>query len=294
MPYQWIKRYEKVIEAHHKWGLCGILENIHYGFHPSFITDLEKQMFFTNSEEPEKILRDLLIRDYGEENFDTIDKAMHIWSDAITHYVPTNEDQYTAFRVGPSFPLWTIQNSAGWPSSFGKYPSPKHALFGNGIFHNRYIPCYEMDYISLLGFRIHHQIKEFEILRDKLFEGIKVLESIENRSIALQKLINIGWFMYRTTLTVLNLNNMFILMHKLDIVETKEEGKELLARIERILLSEKENVEKTIPLVQFDSRLGWEPSMEYTTDEAALRWKLKQLDIEINHRLPLFKTKATL
>ncbi len=294
MPYQWIKRYEKTVEAHYKWGMCGIKENIHYGFHPSFIVDLEKQMFFTNGKKPAEVVRDLLIRDFGEENIEAVDKAMHIWSDAITHYVPTNEDQYGAFRVGPSYPLWTHNGWSGGHPDDGKYPSPRYAIFGNKIFMNKYVPRYEHNYTSLPGIRMHNHIKEFMIMRDMLLEGINVLEAIKNPNNALQKLINIGWFMYRTTVTVLNVKNLFILMHKLDIVESKDEAKKLLDGIEEILLSEKKNVEATIPLVQVDSRLGWEPSMEYTTDEAALRWKLKQLDIELNHRMPLYRTKSEL
>ncbi|MBQ2719262.1 MAG: hypothetical protein IJF73_04260, partial [Clostridia bacterium] len=53
---------------------------------------------------------------------------------------------------------------------------------------------------------------------------------------------------------------------------------------------ERENVLATIPLVQLDSRLGWEPSMEYACDEDALRWKLDQLDYELNSFIP--KTRA--
>lgn len=289
MPYQWIKRYEKTVEAHYKWGMCGVLENIHYGFYPSFITDLEKQMFFTNGKNSTEIVHDLLVRDYGEENFETIDKAMHIWSDAITHYIATNEDQYGAFRIGPSYPIWSQIGG-----NDGKYPSPEHAIFGNTIYFNQYTPDYEKNYTSLPGIRMHNHIKEFSIMRDMLLDGIKVLETIQNPDDELQKLINIGWFMYRTTLTVLNVKNFYILMSKLNIVETNTDAKKMLNEMEEILLNEKENVKATIPLVQMDSRLGWEPSMEYTTDEAALRWKLKQLDIELNERLPLFRTKSEL
>ena len=214
---------------------------------------------------------------------------MHIWSDAITHYIATNEDQYGAFRIGPSYPIWS---QIGWND--GKYPSPKHAIFGNTIYFNQYTPDYEKNYTSLPGIRMHNHIKEFSIMRDMLLDGIKVLETIQNPDDELQKLINIGWFMYRTTLTVLNVKNFYILMSKLNIVETNTDAKKILNEMEEILLNEKENVKATIPLVQMDSRLGWEPSMEYTTDEAALRWKLKQLDIELNERLPLFRTKSEL
>ena len=46
---------------------------------------------------------------------------------------------------------------------------------------------------------------------------------------------------------------------------------------ERILKSERENVERALPLVQMDSRLGWEPSMEYVCDKWHLEWKIRQV-----------------
>ena len=41
--------------------------------------------------------------------------------------------------------------------------------------------------------------------------------------------------------------------------------------------------------MRLDSRLGWEPSMEYVGDEKALRWKLRQLDFDINYTINDFK-----
>ena len=37
------------------------------------------------------------------------------------------------------------------------------------------------------------------------------------------------------------------------------------------------NAKNTIPLVEKDSRLGWEPSMEYVTDKKMLEWKIRQV-----------------
>ena len=61
-----------------------------------------------------------------------------------------------------------------------------------------------------------------------------------------------------------------------------------------ILLKEKENVLDTIPIVKLDSRLGWEPSMDYTTDEKALKWKLRQLDYELNIKLAMYRKANSL
>ena len=39
-------------------------------------------------------------------------------------------------------------------------------------------------------------------------------------------------------------------------------------------------------IVMVDSRLGWEPSMEYMTDRAHLEWKLEQLRRVVEEELP--------
>ena len=45
-----------------------------------------------------------------------------------------------------------------------------------------------------------------------------------------------------------------------------------------ILDDEEANVRETIPVVEYDSALGWEPTMFYICDRANLEWKLRQLD----------------
>ena len=52
-----------------------------------------------------------------------------------------------------------------------------------------------------------------------------------------------------------------------------------LNQIKELLYSERENVLDTIPLVEADSRLGWEPRMDYVCDRSHLEWKLRQLSI---------------
>ena len=122
-----------------------------------------------------------------------------------------------------------------------------------------------------------------------MLEGIEILETTENPCDGLLKLSNLGKFIYRTVLTVLNVKKHFIIKRKLSIAETHEECARLLDAMEEIILAEKANVEATIPIVNGDSRLGWEPTMEYITDEEALRWKLRQLDYELNNRFPLYR-----
>lgn len=98
MPFQWIKRYKGLLEAHEQWELCGLMESHHYGFWPSFISDIAKRAFYGD-----EILTDIVtdvVQSYFGSN-PSVEQALAKWSEAITHYTPTDEDQYGAFRIGP-------------------------------------------------------------------------------------------------------------------------------------------------------------------------------------------------
>ena len=49
------------------------------------------------------------------------------------------------------------------------------------------------------------------------------------------------------------------------------------------------NAEDTIPLVEADSRLGWEPTMEYMTDREHLEWKIRQVKSVIEYDIAKFR-----
>ena len=48
-----------------------------------------------------------------------------------------------------------------------------------------------------------------------------------------------------------------------------------------------------IPLVESDSRLGWEPSMEYMTDRSHLEWKVAQVRGVLDDEIPEYRAKLT-
>ena len=58
-----------------------------------------------------------------------------------------------------------------------------------------------------------------------------------------------------------------------------------------ICKDEIENVKNTFPIVEFDSRLGYEPSMEYMCDPAHLEWKLAQITKVMEFELPSYYEK---
>lgn len=295
MPEQWIKRYKNIIKAHKELGLRGILENIHYGFHPSIITDLEKQAFFTQVEPLEQTLKKLLERDFGRDNAPTVKKATELFSQAIQNYVPTNEDQYGGFRIGPAYPLWS-GDLQGLPSSIpgqGKMPNRPHAMFGNGVYFGKYTLDYEAR-SSLPGVRIFDELKQVEKVERLMNDGIDVLESIENKNDKLERLILLAKFIRNSCRTVINVKNHFILKQKLSIVGDKQVASQIITDLKNLVLKERENVLDTIPVVELDSRLGWEPSMDYTTDKKGLEWKLRQLDYELNYKIPQYEKANSL
>lgn len=289
MPQRWIERYKKMQLAHQEWGLAGVLENIHYGFHPSIICELEKQAFFTQVEPLETTLEKLLKREY-EENAAIAERGMALFSEAIVNYVPNNEDMYGGFRIGPSYPLWSGVME-GLPATIpeqGKMPSNKHAMFGNFIYFGVYTPDTDGQN-SLPGVRIFDEIISIEKMEKFFNEGIAVLEQASTPNVAFLKLINLAKFIRNTCRTVLNVKKHYIAKQKLSVIGSKKEAEKQIKEIERIVLSERQNVLDTLPLVQVDSRLGWEASMEYTTDEKGLQWKLRQLDYELNIKIPTYK-----
>ena len=295
MPYQWMKRWAGMVEAAEKWGLKTIGENIHYGFHPSLMSELEKFMFFTPYEgaTPEEWLLKLIARDFGDENVAKVDNAFRKFSEAITYYPATNEDQYGGFRTGPSFPFWMQDPRVGltpMPEG-GRKPvtRPGAARY--------YWAWYTPDIAgrnSLPGVRIYDEMELIGKVRALLQEGMDSLNQIQGETRNLEKLKALTVFMINSCTTVINIKDFYIKLQQLSIIGDKEKAAKLLDEIEALLIAERKNAEDTIPAVQTDSRLGWEAMQDYLCDEEALRWKMRQIDYELNFELPKFRKSNAL
>lgn len=77
------------------------------------------------------------------------------------------------------------------------------------------------------------------------------------------RLAGLGRFMALTMQTVINTKKWRIARKHKDYKKMLEIGE-----------AEIENAIKAIPLVEADSRLGFEPTMEYMTDRAHIEWKI--------------------
>lgn len=283
MPYQWMRRYEAMRKAHFDWGLCGLMETHHYGFYPSFISKLSKWCFWEREESFENILKIVLKGTFGEADYENVDKALKSFSDAINYFTPSVGDLYGAFRVGPAYPLW-LEKSI-------KIPSDEGAMFGSGI---TYVPyMHHMDPTNTIAsIRIPEEIKLLNIMLSKMEEGVKLLEKIENPTLKTEELLNLARFITNTVKSGIHSKEWYIIKTKLFAESDRAKLMEILNNMEKLLADEREVVLDTIPLVEKDSRLGWEPSMLYMTDKRHLEWKLKQLDYTVNEEIAMYKNCA--
>jgi len=138
---------------------------------------------------------------------------------------------------------------------------------------------------SLPGVRVHEELKAIDKMAELIATGAAILESYDDPNEELQRLTLMAKFMHCCCITAAHAKRFYQLKFKLSCCETRENAAKILDDVEEILLAERKNVEAAIEIVQYDSRLGWEASMEYTADVEDLQWKLRQLDYELSHTL---------
>lgn len=273
-PGQWMRRYRAMREYHDSCGLIGLMESHHFGVFPSFITDLAKWMYHSPDTEETEILRKLAVRDFSEETADRVLEAWAEYDEGIRHTVTNNIDQYGPYRIGPGFPLLMeklyVLPSEPW-ASFG----------GNTICKVQYPYSLETPEKRV---RIEHELRCAEIAATHYDKGAEILESIiplipARKQEEAKRLAALGRFMARSADTTRHTKEWRI---------AKEDKN--YAAMPDIAEREIRNAEATIPYVEFDSRLGWEPSMEYMCDKAHIEWKIattrKVVEEEV---LPLIK-----
>ncbi|MBE7051259.1 MAG: hypothetical protein E7395_01640 [Ruminococcaceae bacterium] len=288
MPYQWMKRYENMLKAHDEWGLSGIMECHHYGFTPSFISKFGKHAFLEPREPMEVILKKVLVSEFGETNYDKVNEALKCYSEAIRYYIPSDSDQYGAFRVGPSYPF-NMSVGKALPQPLGcMIPADPDAYFGNRIIEMTYRNVCDHR-ISPVGLRIGEEIKSLEKMLGLMEKGTALLSDLPDANAKTDELKNLGHFMTNCVKTGINAKKWFMLICQMNVTTTKEAMSEVYDNMEALLEEELVNVNDTIPLVEKDSRLGWEPSMLYMTDKWHLEWKIRQVRYVIDTEIGKYR-----
>ncbi len=284
-PYQWMRMYKNLFYAYENYGLCGLMESHHFGIYPSFISKLSKMCFELSTDSMQETLRMVLEKFFEEENLNCVDTALQQWSQAIRYITPTGEDQYGAFRVGPSYPFnFEILINL---------PSAPYAHFGNSILVPEY--CADIQARStVISKRIWGEIESLTQAKESVDKGLMYLEKIKNPNEELERLINLGHYLSNYILTGINAKKWHTLKVRFDHEQDEDEVSRILDEMAELLTLERKNAEDTIQYVECDSRLGWEPSMEYMTDKWHLQWKINHTDYVIHKEIATYRTNLEL
>jgi hypothetical protein len=101
------------------------------------------------------------------------------------------------------------------------------------------------------------------------------------------RMVLLGQFIAHCVATAIHTKQWWLLSEALRAATDPQGAQDVAAQMRLIGAAEIANAEATIPLVEADSRLGWEPSMEYMTDRAHLEWKIAQLRQVLEGELPV-------
>ena len=283
IPFQWERRYRELLRAHEQWGLIGLMESHHYGWWPSFVSELAKWAYWKPSVSFDDMVSRIACRDFGRDGGPLAVKAWQAWSEAIRDYVPTNEDQYGPFRVGPSYPLYLSAD----PEPF---PAAPYADNGAGIVSTTYNPHQPAD--------LETEISLLERMAERWSEGVSHLERAaeltpERKRGNAARMLGLGRFILNSVRTAIHTKQWWHLKEQLRAEREPQRANSLLDSL--VLLAEREiaNAQATIPLVEADSRLGWEPTMEYMTDRSHLEWKIAQLRRVMCEEIPDYRRRLS-
>ena len=282
--FRWAKRMMILRDYLLNYNVNSFYDCHHYGWWPNACNDLAKEIFASDGDlDIEAVLTRSAARDYGKDAAPMIVSAWKIWSDAMDHYVGSNEDQYGPWRVGPSYPLIFQPNIT---RTFGKkeidFPAAPYAHFGGGIVKTLYMP-FENENQSPGPLRYPAEIKDLDKMEEMWIEGLDLVEKAiglmpESRKEEGKRLWGLGKFIRNSIRTTRTVKRWWLLNTKLIASYDRDEMLGILDQLVALGQQEIENAKDTVEVVSFDSRLGWEPSMEYMCDPWHLDWKVRQIE----------------
>lgn len=291
IPQQWDRRHRAVVRARQDWGLTGLMENHHYGWWPSVISDLAKWNYWEPSPDGAITIEALARRDFGP-GADRAVAAWQRWSDAFTHYVPTNADQYGPFRIGPSYPLTLF-----------RVPSlsvADHAMFGDLIVTIPYQPDQGGSRpVTANPLRIKGELASLERMAATWQEGRQlfaeaVAAAPPYRRAEADRMANLGDYIGHCVRTTINVKRWWLARSRLLVEDDPDRADQLIDELAELGAAELINAEQAIPCLEADSRLGWEPSMDYLGDADHVRWKLAHLRRVLDRELPDYRASLRL
>ncbi|NLM78062.1 MAG: hypothetical protein GX173_08250 [Ruminococcaceae bacterium] len=289
-PQQWLKRWQAVKDAHDRYGLSGLRETLSYGFYPGFLPELALSVFRGPGENFDKLMRAIAVRDYSEQTADLVLEAWRLYSEGMTHCIPTNEDQYGPCRIGPSYPLFFERHEA-IPKHSGSKKHPNRIC--NPVYR------YNLDLQDKLVF----ETEEYAKMAQRFAAGSALLQQAidqieDHKKEEAKRMLGIARFIERTARTTVHVKRWHLLKGRLGIyVDTEAiwvggrknmpdaakavkplvkdpDPEKILLELVDIAEAEIANAEATFPLVMEDSRLGFEAEFDYGCSVEQLQWKI--------------------
>lgn len=297
-PQQWFRRYEGMHEARRKWNLSGIMDSHHYGWFPSVVCECAKWSFWEPAPDMNELLRRIAVRDFGADAAEKAVAAWEKWSEAIRSYTPGFDDQAGPLRIGPAYPF--IFHPVLYPHTEQKmsFPTTPQSSVGARWLHAFYQPEHVYGHTNC-GRRIHEDVRIMSSAVDVWGQGVRLMEEAlaavpEKKRRGAELQAGVGRFFWHTLRTMTGIKKWWLLNKRLELESDFDRANALLDEMEMLIREEAENVRETLPLVDADSRLGWEPSMDYMADREHLEWKLRQLDNLLNKTLPAYRRTIAL
>jgi hypothetical protein len=289
-PQRWIERWKAVTDAQDNLRLDGIREAHTWGMWQNFLTEMEKYAFMTPSVDMSELLRRIVERDFGKENTEEMLEIFQLFSDGIGHCVSTNEDQYGPARMGPSYPLFFKQ----W-EDFIMGPESKQLASRETCANYPF----NLDYEA----RLLYETEEYRQMMDLFDEGVRRMNLVVSNMTGrkgeeAERMLGVAKFIANTARTVYHVKRWHYLKGKLgvyvdgkpnwaggrlDIADAKKMERTLVPvknprpvvlELIEILKAEIANAEATIPLVEADSRLGYNKEIDYSCAVNQLQWKI--------------------
>jgi hypothetical protein len=274
-PQQWKKRWDALRKSKCEHNLLGLMEGHHYGWTPSFVTELSKEAFTEGGIPFDEHIKAIAGRDFGDANGDAAVEAWRKLSDAIADSFPCPQNLAGPYRIGPAFPF----NFTTSRIEYSQVPFPKASAYIKNYcwtYFNyledfakaRFPPSMKVDWqVDQIGLEIElldAMIAKCDGAADT-FASIAVSPQCNSVAKA-RKMSDLSRYMARCYSTVRNLKLgvlAFLAGDKAKLLETAK--------------AEYANKAATLELVDRDSRLGWEPSMDYIGSRAMIEWAMEHM-----------------
>lgn len=271
-PQQWKKRWDALRASHARHGLSGLMEGHHYGWMPSFVTELSKEAFSEGGMAFDAHLAKIAARDFGAQNADSAIAAWRLLSEAVAGSLPCPQNLAGPYRIGPAFPFNFTTNRI----EYGDVPFPKASAYKSSYcwtYFNyledfskaRFPPTVKTDW-DFGALKLEVELLEGMIRKSNAAaDRFAAMETAKGRQAKnARKMSDLARYMARCWTTARNL--------KLGVQAHFAGDQKALRDVAR---SEYANKEATLELVDRDSRLGWEPSMDYIGGREMIEWSMR-------------------